>query len=73
MTIIWTIPEFSIKLKNYVFMAQNNFTTTMNDNNFLFIAGLKIVVGIIAISYAKSISLYVSKEKKRTKKTVANS
>ena len=65
MTIIWTIPEFSIKLKNYVFKAQNNFTTTMNDNNFLFIAGLKIVVGIIAISYAKSISLYVSKEKKK--------
>jgi hypothetical protein len=65
MTIIWTIPEFAIKLKNYVYMAQNSFTTTMNDKTFLFIGGLKIVVGIIAISYAKSISSYVSKEKKK--------
>ena len=65
MTIIWTIPEFAIKLKNYVYMAQNSFTTTINDKTFLFIGGLKIVVGIIAISYAKSISSYVSKEKKK--------
>ncbi|OJU46192.1 MAG: hypothetical protein BGN96_06640 [Bacteroidales bacterium 45-6] len=63
MTVIWTIPEFAIKLKNYVYMSQNSFTTTMNDKTFLFIGGLKIVVGIIAISYAKSISSYVSKEK----------
>ncbi|HEY6915780.1 MAG TPA: hypothetical protein VI413_13975 [Paludibacter sp.] len=64
MTIIWTIPEFAIKLKNYVYMAQNSFTATMNDKTFLFIGGLKIVVGIIAISYAKSISSSVLKEKK---------
>ncbi|MDD4993749.1 MAG: hypothetical protein PHR83_16125 [Paludibacter sp.] len=65
MTVIWTIPEFAIKLKNYVYMAQNSFTAPMNDKTFLFIGGLKIVVGIIAISYAKSISSYVSKEKKK--------
>ena len=63
MTVIWTIPEFAVKLKNYVYIAQNGFTTIMNDKTFLFIGGLKIVVGIIAISYAKAISSYVSKEK----------
>lgn len=65
MTIIWTIAEFTIKLRNYVNLAQNSFTTTMNDKTFLFIDGLKIIVGIIAISYACSISKYVSKEKKK--------
>jgi len=70
MTIIFTIPEFAVKLKNYVYMAQNSFTATMNDKTFLFIAGLKIVVGIIAISYAKKISVYVSKEKKENNKNV---
>lgn len=70
MTIIFTIPEFTIKLKNYVYMAQNSFTTTMNDKSFLFIAGLKIAVGIIAISYAKKISSYVSKEKKENNENI---
>jgi len=65
MTIIWTFPEFAIKLRNYVSMVQNSFSATMTDTTFLFIGGLKIVVGIIAISYAKSISSYVSKEKKK--------
>lgn len=68
MTIIWTIPEFGIKLKNYVFMTQNSFTTTVNDKSFILIAGLKILVGIIAVSYAKSISSYLSKEKKEDDK-----
>lgn len=70
MTIIWTIPEFGVKLKNYVFMAQNSFTTTVNDKSFILIAGLKILVGIIAVSYAKSISSYLSKEKKEDDKSI---
>ena len=71
MTIIWTIPEFAIKLKNYVYMSQNNYTTTMNDKSFLLIAGLKIVVGIIAVWYAKSISAYVANEKTQRKENDA--
>ncbi len=68
MTIIWTIPEFGIKLRNYVYMAQNSFSSTMNDKSFLWIGGLKIVVGIIAVSYAKTISSYFSKEKQENDK-----
>jgi hypothetical protein len=70
MTIIFTIPEFTVKLKNYVFIVQNNFTPTMNDESFLFIAGLQITVGIIALLYAKKISSYVSKEKKENNENV---
>ena len=65
MTVIWTIPEFAVKLKNYVYMTQNDFTTTMNDKTILLIDGLKIAIGIIAISYAKSISSYITKERKK--------
>jgi len=68
MTIIWTIPEFGIKLRNYVYLAQNSFSSTMNDKSFLWIGGLKIVVGIIAVSYAKTISSYFSKENKENDK-----
>ena len=71
MTIIFTVPEFAVRLKNYVYMAQNSFTLTMNDKSFLFIAGLKIVVGIIALAYSKKISLYVSRDKKGNNVNVA--
>jgi len=52
-------------------MAQNSFTLTMNDKSFLFIGGLKIVVGIIALAYSKKISLYVSRDKKGNNVNVA--
>lgn len=67
-TIIWTIPEFAVKLKNYVYMTQHSFTTTMNDKTFLYIGGVKIVVGVIAVYYAKSISSYMSTDRKEKEK-----
>ncbi len=63
MTAIWTVPEFAIKLNNYVSMTQNSITATMRDITFLFVGGLKLVVGVLAVRYAKSISSYVTKEK----------
>ncbi len=62
-TIIWTIPEFGFKLKDYIYIVQNNFTPEIRDKNFLIIAGLKILVGIIAIYYSKSISSYLTRDK----------
>lgn len=64
-TIISAMPEFASRLKNYIYMSQYKYTTTMSDKTFILISGLKVVVGYIAIRYSKAISAYVSKEKEQ--------
>ena len=67
-TIILTVPDFVFRLKNYVYMMQNDLSTVQQDKNFLIISGLKILVGILAVGYSKSISAYLSKDKKSIEK-----
>jgi hypothetical protein len=62
-TIILTIPEFGFKLKNYIYIAQNGLTSEMRDKNFLIIAGLKILIGVIAVCYSKAIASSLTKDK----------
>jgi hypothetical protein len=61
--VIWTLPEFAYKLKNYIQLLQINMTTKYNDTNFLITSAIKIVLGIIAVIFAKSISTALVKDK----------
>jgi hypothetical protein len=63
--IVWTVPEFAVKLKNHINLLQNEFTVNSTDKSFLYIAGLKSIIGILAIAYAKSIASAMSKEEKK--------
>jgi len=66
LTIILTIPDFAFRLNNYVQIIHNNASTSDHDTNFLIISGLKIIVGLIAIIYSKSIAIYLTKERNKT-------
>jgi hypothetical protein len=60
--IVETIPDFSIKLKNHIQLVQSSMPTKDYDTNFLIISAIKIIVGLIAVIYAKSISTILIKE-----------
>ena len=60
--IVWTVPDFAVKLKNHINLLQNEFTVNMNDKGYIYIAGLKSILGIIAIAYAKSIASALTKK-----------
>lgn len=66
--IILNVPGFVVRLKNFVCAAQNDFSSTTNNETFLLIEGVKIVIGIIAIYYAKPISSFLSREKETDEK-----
>ena len=54
--IVWTLPDLAFKLKNHIQLVQSNMPTKDYDTNFIITSAIKIVVGLIAIIYAKSIS-----------------
>ncbi len=62
--IVWTIPDFAFKLKNHIQLVQSNIPTKDYDTNFIITSAIKIVVGLIAIIYAKSISTIFVKDNK---------
>lgn len=62
--IMWTVPDFSIKLKAYVSMVQRDIPTRNYDTNFLISSLIKIGLGIAAVVYAKSISSALDKKNK---------
>lgn len=62
--IVWTLPDFAFKLKNYIQLVQSNMPTKEYDTNFIITSAIKIVVGLIAIIYAKSISTILIKDNK---------
>jgi hypothetical protein len=61
--VIWTIPELLIRLLFYTKSAQN-FMLRDSDKSFLFLAIIKIVLGIVAIIYADRVAARLTKEKK---------
>lgn len=65
--ILWTLPDFAFKLKSYIQYTQNNIPTKDYDTNFIIISAIKIVVGLVAIIYAKSISTTLAKDNKNGK------
>ncbi len=62
--IVWTLPDFVFKLKNHIELVQLNTPTNYLDTNFIITSAIKIVVGLIAIIYAKSISTILIKGSK---------
>ena len=61
MTIIWALPSFLTKLQHHIRLVQLNAPTNDFDRNYLVIAGLEILLGIIVIYFRKSISSYLSR------------
>jgi hypothetical protein len=64
LVIVWTFPDFFFKLKNHIQNVQNSIPTKDYDINFIITSAIKIIVGLIAIIYAKSISTILVKDNK---------
>ncbi len=62
--IVWTLPDFAFRLKNHIQLIQSNLPTKGYDTNFIITSAIKIVVGLIAIVYAKPISTILVKDNK---------
>jgi len=63
-TIVYTLPDFIVKLKSYVMLAKNGFSVNSYDKTFLITSTIKVVMGILAIKYSVQISSYLAKRKK---------
>lgn len=62
--IVWTLPDLAFRLKNYIQLVQSNLPTKDYDTNFIITSAIKIVVGMISVIYAKSISKILVKDNK---------
>lgn len=65
--IVWTLPDLAFKLKNHIQLVQSNLPTIDYDTNFIITSAIKIVFGLIAIVFAKSISTILINDKKNGK------
>ena len=63
--IIWTLPDFAVKLKNYISVEQTQGWHTNIDKNFLLTSGIKLVAGLFAIVSAKPLAKYFGRNKKQ--------
>jgi len=54
--ITWTLPDFAFKLKSHIQQIQSEMSINNFDINFIYVSAIKIVVGLIAILNAKSLS-----------------
>jgi len=61
--IVWTLPDFVFRLKNYFQLIQSNIPNKVYDTNFIITSTIKIVVGLGVVIYAKSISTILAKNK----------
>ncbi|WP_321437352.1 hypothetical protein [uncultured Bacteroides sp.] len=57
--IVWAFPDFIYKIWNYVQTLQ----MSAQNNSSLISAGIRIVVGLIAVVYSTAIANYLAKEK----------
>ena len=62
-TIVLTLPDFILKLKNHITLVQADLPIQNYETTFLFTSGLKIIIGLIAIIYASQIASLLSKKK----------
>ncbi len=62
--IVWTIPDFLLKLNQYIYLTQQKVWHTSFDDNFLITASVKIVLGILIILFAKHAARYFVKDLK---------
>lgn len=64
--IIWTLPDFVFQLKNYYSMVQFNVDNKNYIKSFILTSAIKIIVGLIAIIYAKAIAKIIVRDHKTT-------
>ena len=62
--IAWTLPDFAFRLRTHIQLIQSDMPTKDYDTNFLFTSTIKIVVGLIAIIYAQTISTVLAQDNK---------
>ncbi len=62
--VVWTLPDFVINLREHVRLVQSDTPTNQQDMNFVITAAVKIALGLIAVIYAKSISVLLLKVSK---------
>lgn len=60
--VIWTFPNFVLELKNHLFKKQLLDPSQENETTYFFISIFKIIVGLIAVFYSKSIAKFIAKE-----------
>jgi hypothetical protein len=54
--ILWTLPDFAFRMRNYMTLVRSHIQPENYDTNFIGASAIKIVIGLIAVVYAKSIS-----------------
>ena len=62
--IAWTLPGLAFRLSNHIQLVQSNMPTKNYDTNLIITEAIKIVVGLIAVIFAKSISLILVRDSK---------
>lgn len=65
LTLVLTVPDFIFRLKGYIQLVQNGFPKPKNETAFLIIDGIKVVIGALALIYAKSLASKLAKERKK--------
>ena len=63
--VIWTLPEFAYKLKNYILAEQIKGWHADIDYNFLVISSIKIIFGIFILVISKPLSKYFAGSQKQ--------
>jgi hypothetical protein len=67
--IVWTLPDFADRLYYYVFFNINHINAIRTaDSDILITAGIKLFLGIVAISYAKTLAAYFNRNANVTSK-----
>lgn len=61
-TIVLTLPDFLFKVKNHITLLQNNLSAQNHDTAFLITSGIKIGIGLIAITYSTVLSGLLAKK-----------
>ena len=66
--ILWTLPEFGVKLKNYIQVEkmQGKGWHTTFDTNFLITSGTKIIVGLFILVSVKPLANYFGMNKQQS-------
>lgn len=65
--IVWTLPDFAFKLKNYLQTGGDDLLVINADKNFIASSVIKIVVGLAAVLYAGRLSSLLVRTKQKPK------
>ncbi len=63
--VVWTLPEFLVKLKEHIDLVQSDTPRNQYDINFVLTSAIKIALGLLSIIYAKSLALILVKRSAR--------